>query len=132
MRGLRTLLVTALAASTMAACTAESGGDDEASDVALGEAAVTSLDPNGAQSVAITEPAALRDLEKRGFGFGHHFGTTDDVRADILEATPGWSSIAHGIASGNCHEGSSSSGARLANERLTFVDNGGDRRPDRF
>lgn len=99
MRSLRFLLVTALAASAMAACTAESGSEDEEQgDVALAEAAVTSLDPNGAQPVAITEPAALRELEKRGFGFGHHFGTPDDVRADALERTPGWSSISHGIS----------------------------------
>lgn len=99
MRSLRILLVTALAASTMAACTTESGSEDEEQgDVALAEAAVTSLDPNGAQPVAITEPAALRELEKRGFGFGHHFGTPDDVRADALERTPGWSSIPHGIS----------------------------------
>jgi hypothetical protein len=102
MRGLRTLLVTALtalAASALAACAAESGGEDEEQgDVALAEAAVTSLDPNGAQPVAITEPSALRELEKRGFGFGHHFGIPDDVRGDALERTPGWSSISHGIS----------------------------------
>ncbi len=98
MHGLRRLLVGAVAVSAMAACTAESGSDEEQGDVALAEAAVTSLDPNGAQPIAITEPAALRDLEKRGFGFGHHFGTPDDVRADVLEATAGWSSISHGIS----------------------------------
>ena len=98
MRGLRSWLVSALAVSAMAACTAESGREEEQGDVGLAEAAVTSLDPNGAQPVAITEPAALRDLEKRGFGFGHHFGAPDDVRADVLERSPGWSSIAHGIS----------------------------------
>src|SRR4051812_42711471 len=99
MRGFRFLLVTAaLAASALAACTAETDGDEEQGDVGLGEAAVTSLDPNGAQPVAITDPAALRELEKRGFGFGHHFGVADDVRADVLQTTPGWSSIAHGIS----------------------------------
>lgn len=98
MRGCGFLLLAALAASALAACTAETDGDDEQGDLGLAEAAVTSLDPNGAQPVAITDPAALRDLEKRGFGFGHHFGVADDVRADVLQTTPGWSSITHGIA----------------------------------
>lgn len=98
MRGLRSLLALVAASALAAACAAESGTDDEQGDVALGEAAVTSLDPNGAQSVAITEPAALRELEARGFGFGHHFGVRDDVRADALEATRAWSSISHAIS----------------------------------
>lgn len=91
------LLASALAASTMAACAAPTDEEEE-SDPGLSEAAVTSLDPNGAQPVAITDPAALRELEKRGYGFGHHFGVADTARADVLETTPGWSSISHGIA----------------------------------
>lgn len=85
-----------LFAGALAACSASSTEDER--DPMLSEAAVTSLDPNGAQPVAITDPAALRDLESRGFGFGHHFGVPDGARADALEATPGWSSISHAIA----------------------------------
>jgi hypothetical protein len=92
-----TLLASALAASSLAACAA-TGAEEEESDVALTEAAVSSLDPHGAQAVAITDPAALRELEKHGYGFGHHFGAIDAARADVLETTPGWASIARGIS----------------------------------
>jgi hypothetical protein len=91
------LAAAALAASSIAACAAPTDEEEE-SDPGLTEAAVTSLDPHGAQSVAITEPAALRDLERRGYGFGHHVGAADSARADVLQGTPGWSSITHGIA----------------------------------
>lgn len=90
------LLGAALAASSLAACATTDGAEEE-SDVALSEAAVTSLDPHGAQPVALTDPVALRELEKRGFGFGHHLGAPDLATADVLERTPAWSSITRGI-----------------------------------
>jgi hypothetical protein len=89
------LLAVTLAASSLVACAAKD--DDVGASPAVSEDAVTSLDPNGAQTVAITEPAALRQLEQNGYGFGHHFGIADDVRADALQKTIGWSSITHGI-----------------------------------
>ncbi|MBX3191434.1 MAG: hypothetical protein KF819_30850 [Labilithrix sp.] len=92
------ILAFAVTAASLAACAAPGEEDDEESDPGLAEAAVTSLDPNGAQPVAITEPPALRELERRGFGLGHHFGAPDDARADALQATPGWASITHAIA----------------------------------
>lgn len=91
------LLAGALGASSLAACAPAEDGEEE-SDVALTEAAVTSLDPHGAQPVAITDPIALRELEKRGFGFGHHFGAPDLATADVLATRPGWASIANGIS----------------------------------
>jgi hypothetical protein len=97
MRSLRVLLASVLAASALAACAADPSEEEGAGEVGLTEAAVTSLDPAGAQPVAIVDPAALRELETRGFGFGHHFAIAGDVRADALVATPAWSSIANGI-----------------------------------
>jgi len=85
---------TVLVASSLAACAAPEDGEGAAGS----EAAVSSLDPVGAPAVAITDPAVLRDLEGDGFGFGHHFGVADDARADVLQTTPAWSSITHGIA----------------------------------
>lgn len=90
------LLASTLAASSLAACATAVDGDEE-SDPGLSEAAVSSLDPHGAQSVAITDPAALRELDARGYGFGHHFGAADRVTADVLAGTPAWASIAEGI-----------------------------------
>lgn len=89
------LFACTFSAASLAACSAT---DAEESDPGLAEAAVSSLDPNGAQPIAITDPVALRELETRGHGFGHHFGLPDSARADALEATPGWSSITHAIA----------------------------------
>ena len=91
------LLGSALAASSLAACAATED-EEEQGDVGLTEAAVSSLDPHGAQPVAITDPAALRELERQGYGFGHHFGVADTARADVLETSPGWSSITHAIS----------------------------------
>jgi hypothetical protein len=87
-----------LLASAILACSASTEGEDEESDVGLGEAAVTSLDTNGAPQVAITEPEALRELERSGFGIGHHFGVTNDAHGDALDRTPAYGAIAHGIA----------------------------------
>jgi len=91
------LFASVLAASATAACAAPEPEDEE-SDPGLAVAEVSSLDPAGAQPVAITEPAALRALEERGFGFGHHVGAPDGARADRLQTTKGWASITHGIA----------------------------------
>lgn len=78
------------------AASSEPEGDEE-SDPGLSEGAVSSLDPDGSQPISITEPPALRELEAHGFGFGHHFASPT-TRGDALQATPGWSSITHGIA----------------------------------
>jgi hypothetical protein len=84
-----------LAATTaVAACSAT---PEEESDVELGEAAVSSLDPNVSPQVAITEPEALRRLEATGYGFGHHFDQTDDARADKLVSSSIYASVVAGI-----------------------------------
>src|SRR5436190_16267160 len=92
------LLVFGLFAGALAACSAGATEEGEESDVGLGEAAVTSLDTNGAPQVAITEPEALRQLQASGFGIGHHFGVADDAHADALDRSPVYGAIAHGIA----------------------------------
>lgn len=95
-RSLLTLSMAIAAAGAIAACAAPDD-DDEESDLGLGEAAVSSLDPNGSPQVAIAEPEALRRLEASGYGFGHHFGRPDDARADALLASPAFASIVEGI-----------------------------------
>ncbi|MBX3205755.1 MAG: hypothetical protein KF764_11850 [Labilithrix sp.] len=97
-RSLLALSVALAVAGAMAACAAPDDGEDE-SDLGLGEAAVSSLDPNGSPQVAITEPEALRRLEASGYGFGHHFDRPDDARADALLASPAYASIVEGIES---------------------------------
>jgi hypothetical protein len=92
---LSTLLVGAAAAALVAACS--TAAEEEASDFGLGASSVASLDPNVSPAVAITEPAALRALEAKGFGFGHHFGQDDGAHADALIASPAYASIAKGI-----------------------------------
>ncbi len=88
-----------LLAAAVAACSAGPGDEEEEeSDVGLGEAAVTSLDTNGAPQVAITEPDALRQLQRSGFGLGHHFGVPDDANAEKLQTSPAYAAITHGIA----------------------------------
>src|SRR3712207_3728799 len=87
----------ALAASLAACSASPDAGKEEESDPGLGEAAVSSLDPNASAAIAITEPEALRQLESRGFGFGHHVGAADLARADVLAATPTFGSIVKGI-----------------------------------
>ncbi|MBX3228188.1 MAG: hypothetical protein KIT84_26815 [Labilithrix sp.] len=84
----------ALAGAALAAACTTATTDDEEDDTGLGEQAVSSLDPSSAPATAITEPAALRQLEKMGFGFGHHFDQPDDATADKLATTKAWSSIA--------------------------------------
>ncbi|MBS2017906.1 MAG: hypothetical protein JST00_33830 [Deltaproteobacteria bacterium] len=98
MRSFAALLVSTFAAVALAACSSQEAGDEEESDPGLSEGAVSSLDPDGAQPVAITDPSVLRELEQRGYGFGHHFGVADDARGDVLQTTAGWSSITHGIS----------------------------------
>jgi len=100
MRQLAALLLSTVTAVTVAACAAPDGEEEghEESEPGLSEGAVSSLDPDGSQPIAITEPSVLRALEARGYGFGHHFGAADNARGDALQATPGWSSITHGIA----------------------------------
>src|SRR5687767_3888107 len=88
----------ALLAAALIACSAGTEGEEEESDVGLGEAAVTSIDTNQNPQVAITEPEALRQLQASGFGIGHHFGVSDDAHADKLETSPAYAAISHGIA----------------------------------
>src|SRR5690349_12283609 len=87
------LATSALAAACSTAATDEENGDD----VGLGAEAVTSLDPNVSPATAITEPEALRQLEAKGFGFGHHFGQADNAKADKLSSNVEYNDIAKGI-----------------------------------
>lgn len=86
----------ALAGAALAvACAA--APDSEEEELGLDDQAVTSLDPNVSPAAAITEPEALRQLEAKGFGFGHHFGQADDAKADKLATNVAYADIAKGI-----------------------------------
>lgn len=86
-----------IVATLVAACTTATESEESGEDVGLGAEAVTSLDPNVSPATAITEPEALRLLEARGFGFGHHFGQPDAATADKLGASVEYSDVARGI-----------------------------------
>jgi hypothetical protein len=87
----------ALATGILAAACSTATEEDAGDDVGLGAEAVTSLDPNVSPATAITEPEALRQLEAKGFGFGHHFGQADNAHADKLSTNVEYSDIAKGI-----------------------------------
>ncbi|MFO0739021.1 MAG: hypothetical protein U0270_24205 [Labilithrix sp.] len=86
------LATAALAAACSTAATEESG-----EEVGLDDQAVTSLDPNVSPATAITEPEALRQLEAKGFGFGHHFAQADGATADKLSTSAEYADITKGI-----------------------------------
>lgn len=91
--GVRGVVALAVACATVAACSSA----PDAEDAPQAEAAVSSLDPEVSPFVAITEPAALRALEQRGFGAGDAFGAGKDATADKLAATPAYATIAREI-----------------------------------
>ena len=73
MRRVLLQLGVALATAALAAACTTAPGEESQDDVGMGDEAVTSLDPNVSHATAITEPEALRQLEAKGFAFGHHF-----------------------------------------------------------
>ena len=98
MRRVLLQLGVALATAALAAACTAAPGEESQDDVGMGDEAVTSLDPNVSPATAITEPEALRQLEAKGFAFGHHFGQADGAHADKLSASAEYTDIANGIA----------------------------------